>query len=236
MRYETEHVPLKRKGFGKAHRATGFNLVMGSQENYYDKLDTDRSKGVFAISNTLMSKTVGLAVLFGNIAQDGCIVKTAGWTKTFFRFRGRASIRIARRGLRRHTRRESEERRRRGRHRHEGPRRRPGMRRYHPTSYIKSKHLSKACALITDGRFSGGTSGLSIGHISPEAAAGGNIAISAERRPHRNRHSQPQHQPAMKKQMERRRAEEIPGEKRHSPPRHRTQKHIESLASLCCLE
>ncbi len=155
-----------------------FNLVLGSQENYYDTLDTDRQNGCIRDFDHAYVKDGGLAVLFGNIAQDGCIVKTAGVDEKIFHFKGRAKVF------------ESQEEACRGILggqvesgdvvviTHEGPKGGPGMQEMlYPTSYIKSKHLGKACALITDGRFSGGTSGLSIGHISPEAAAGGNIGL-----------------------------------------------------------
>ena len=155
-----------------------FNLVLGSQENYYDTLDTDRQNGCIRDFEHAYVKDGGLAVLFGNIAQDGCIVKTAGVDEKIFHFKGRAKVF------------ESQEEACQGILggqvesgdvvviTHEGPKGGPGMQEMlYPTSYIKSKHLGKACALITDGRFSGGTSGLSIGHISPEAAAGGNIGL-----------------------------------------------------------
>ena len=155
-----------------------FNLVLGSQENYYNDLDTDRSTGCIRDFEHAYVKDGGLAVLFGNIAQDGCIVKTAGVDEKIFRFKGRAKVfesqeeacegilggRVESGDVIVIT--------------HEGPKGGPGMQEMlYPTSYIKSKHLGQACALITDGRFSGGTSGLSIGHISPEAAAGGNIGL-----------------------------------------------------------
>lgn len=154
------------------------NLVLGSQENYYNDLDTDRSTGCIRDFEHAYVKDGGLAVLFGNIAQDGCIVKTAGVDEKIFRFKGRAKVfesqeeacegilggRVESGDVIVIT--------------HEGPKGGPGMQEMlYPTSYIKSKHLGQACALITDGRFSGGTSGLSIGHISPEAAAGGNIGL-----------------------------------------------------------
>ena len=155
-----------------------FNLVMASQENYYSTLDTDRSEGCIRDFDHAYVKDGGLAVLFGNIAQDGCIVKTAGVDEKIFRFKGRAKVF------------ESQEEACEGILggkvesgdvvviTYEGPKGGPGMQEMlYPTSYIKSRHLGKACALITDGRFSGGTSGLSIGHISPEAAAGGNIGL-----------------------------------------------------------
>ena len=123
-------------------------------------------------------KDGGLAVLYGNIALDGCVVKTAGVDESIFHFRGTAKVF------------ESQEEAVDGILggevvagdvvviTHEGPKGGPGMQEMlYPTSYIKSRHLGKECALITDGRFSGGTSGLSIGHISPEAAAGGNIGL-----------------------------------------------------------
>ena len=158
-----------------AHR---FNLVMGSQDNYYKELDTDRKKGCIREVEHAYVKDGGLAVLYGNIASDGCVVKTAGVDESIFRFSGPAKVfdsqDAACEGILRDkvvagdvvviT--------------HEGPKGGPGMQEMlYPTSYIKSKHLGKACALITDGRFSGGTSGLSIGHVSPEAAAGGAIGL-----------------------------------------------------------
>ena len=156
--------------------ARKFSNVMGSQESYYKELDTDRSEGCIRDLEHAYSKDGGLAVLKGNIAQDGCVVKTAGVDESIWKFSGPAKVYdsqdaavegilggdIVAGDVVVIT--------------HEGPKGGPGMQEMlYPTSYIKSKHLGKACALITDGRFSGGTSGLSIGHISPEAAAGGNI-------------------------------------------------------------
>ncbi len=158
-----------------AHR---FNLVLGSQESYYKELDTDRANGCIRDVEHAYVKDGGLAVLYGNIAQDGCVVKTAGVDESIFRFAGPAKVfdsqDAACEGILKDkvvsgdvvviT--------------YEGPKGGPGMQEMlYPTSYIKSKHLGKECALITDGRFSGGTSGLSIGHISPEAAAGGAIGL-----------------------------------------------------------
>ena len=158
-----------------AHR---FNLVLGSQESYYKELDTDRANGCIRDVEHAYVKDGGLAVLYGNIAQDGCVVKTAGVDESIFRFAGPAKVfdsqDAACEGILQNkvvsgdvvviT--------------YEGPKGGPGMQEMlYPTSYIKSKHLGKECALITDGRFSGGTSGLSIGHISPEAAAGGAIGL-----------------------------------------------------------
>ena len=149
---------------------------MGSQECTYETLDTDRASGCIRDIEHAYTKDGGLAVLFGNIAQDGCVVKTAGVDESIWKFRGPAKVfdsqEDACEGILNGsvvsgdvvviT--------------HEGPKGGPGMQEMlYPTSYIKSRHLGKECALITDGRFSGGTSGLSIGHISPEAAAGGNI-------------------------------------------------------------
>lgn len=156
--------------------ARKFSNVMGSQETYYKELDTDRAEGCIRDLAHAYSKDGGLAVLKGNIAQDGCVVKTAGVDESIWKFSGPAKVYdsqdaavegilggdIVAGDVVVIT--------------HEGPKGGPGMQEMlYPTSYIKSKHLGKACALITDGRFSGGTSGLSIGHISPEAAAGGNI-------------------------------------------------------------
>ena len=151
---------------------------LGCQMSYYSELDTDRASGCIRDMEHAYVKDGGLAVLKGNIAQDGCVVKTAGVDESIFRFSGPAKVftsqEAAVEGILRDkvksgdvvviT--------------HEGPKGGPGMQEMlYPTSYIKSKHLGKECALITDGRFSGGTSGLSIGHISPEAAAGGNIGL-----------------------------------------------------------
>ena len=154
------------------------NLQLGSQESYYTELGTDRAKGCIRDFEHAYVKDGGLAVLYGNIALDGCVVKTAGVDESIFHFRGTAKVF------------ESQEEAVDGILggevvagdvvviTHEGPKGGPGMQEMlYPTSYIKSRHLGKECALITDGRFSGGTSGLSIGHISPEAAAGGNIGL-----------------------------------------------------------
>ncbi|GAB6012653.1 dihydroxy-acid dehydratase [Viscerimonas tarda] len=155
-----------------------FNLVLGSQENYYPSLDTDREGGCIRNIAHAYTKDGGLAILKGNIAQSGCVVKTAGVDESIFRFAGKAKVfhsqEAACDGILGNkveagdvvviT--------------YEGPKGGPGMQEMlYPTSYIKSKRLGKACALITDGRFSGGTSGLSIGHVSPEAAAGGAIGL-----------------------------------------------------------
>ena len=153
-----------------------FSTKMGSQSATYKTLDTDRSNGCIRDIDHAYTKDGGLAVLFGNIAQDGCVVKTAGVDPSIWKFIGPAKVfdsqeeacdgilggKVVAGDVVVIT--------------HEGPKGGPGMQEMlYPTSYIKSKHLGKECALITDGRFSGGTSGLSIGHISPEAAAGGNI-------------------------------------------------------------
>ena len=154
------------------------SIELGSQMCYYATLDTDRAGGCIRDFDHAYVRDGGLAVLRGNIALDGCVVKTAGVDESIFRFRGPARVF------------ESQEEAVDGILRdkvkagdvvvitHEGPKGGPGMQEMlYPTSYIKSKHLGKECALITDGRFSGGTSGLSIGHISPEAAAGGAIGL-----------------------------------------------------------
>ncbi|MBD8388528.1 dihydroxy-acid dehydratase [Dysgonomonas sp. BGC7] len=155
-----------------------FNLVMGSQDNYYPTLDTDRANGCIRDMEHAYTKDGGLAILKGNIALDGCVVKTAGVDESIFKFSGKAKVfhsqDAACEGILKDqvvagdvvviT--------------YEGPKGGPGMQEMlYPTSYIKSKHLGKECALITDGRFSGGTSGLSIGHVSPEAASGGAIGL-----------------------------------------------------------
>ena len=153
-----------------------FSITMGSQSELWDTLDTDRSEGCIRDVEHAYSKDGGLAVLFGNIAKGGCVVKTAGVDEEIWTFSGRARVfdsqEAACEGILN------------GKVEagdvvvitHEGPKGGPGMQEMlYPTSYLKSRQLGKACALITDGRFSGGTSGLSIGHISPEAAAGGEI-------------------------------------------------------------
>ena len=153
-----------------------FSTKMGSQNAQWGELDTDRANGCIRDLEHAYTKDGGLAVLFGNIAQDGCVVKTAGVDESLWKFSGPAKVfdsqedacegilggKIQAGDCVVIT--------------HEGPKGGPGMQEMlYPTSYIKSMHLGKECALITDGRFSGGTSGLSIGHISPEAASGGNI-------------------------------------------------------------
>lgn len=153
-----------------------FSTVMGLQDEQWDTLDTDRSAGCIRDIEHAYTKDGGLAVLFGNIAQDGCVVKTAGVDPSIWKFSGPAKVFDSQE--------DACEAILGGKVKsgdcvvitHEGPKGGPGMQEMlYPTSYIKSMHLGTECALITDGRFSGGTSGLSIGHISPEAAAGGNI-------------------------------------------------------------
>ena len=153
-----------------------FSTVMGSQDAQWETLDTDRANGCIRDIEHAYTKDGGMAVLFGNIAQDGCVVKTAGVDESLWHFEGPAVVFDSQE--------EACEGILGGKVKsgdcvvitHEGPKGGPGMQEMlYPTSYIKSMHLGKECALITDGRFSGGTSGLSIGHISPEAANGGNI-------------------------------------------------------------
>ena len=164
--------------YRSAPGAKGRNLVLASQETYYPELDLDRTSGCIRDAAHCYSTEGGLAVLLGNIALQGCIVKTAGVDESIFSFSGSACVY------------DSQEAACEGILsgevkagnvvviRYEGPKGGPGMQEMlYPTSYIKSMHLGKQCALITDGRFSGGTSGLSIGHVSPEAAAGGAIAL-----------------------------------------------------------
>lgn len=156
--------------------AGNFCTEMGVQNTQWTELDADRQEGCIRSVSHAYTKDGGLAVLFGNIAQDGCVVKTAGVDESLWHFEGPARVfdsqdeacegilggKVQAGDVVVIT--------------HEGPKGGPGMQEMlYPTSYIKSRHLGKACALITDGRFSGGTSGLSIGHISPEAAAGGAI-------------------------------------------------------------
>ena len=164
--------------FSSAPAHAGRNLVMGSQSTNYSKLDDDREKGCIRSVENAYSKEGGLAVLFGNIAENGCIVKTAGVDESIFTFTGTAKVYYSQdtavEGILNDEVKAGDI----VVIRYEGPKGGPGMQEMlYPTSYIKSKHLGKECALITDGRFSGGTSGLSIGHISPEAAAGGAIAL-----------------------------------------------------------
>jgi dihydroxy-acid dehydratase len=155
-----------------------FNLKLGSQENYFDEFDKDRQTGCIRSVENAYTKDGGLGVLKGNIALDGCVIKTAGVDESIWKFSGPAKVfqsqddacegilggKVVSGDVVVIT--------------HEGPKGGPGMQEMlYPTSYIKSMHLGKECALITDGRFSGGTSGLSIGHISPEAASGGNIGL-----------------------------------------------------------
>lgn len=154
------------------------NIELGSQSSQYREYDTDRAEGCIRDFDHAYVKDGGLAVLYGNIAKDGCVVKTAGVDESIFHFRGPAVVfqsqeqavdgilndKVKSGDVVVIT--------------YEGPKGGPGMQEMlYPTSYIKSKHLGKECALITDGRFSGGTSGLSIGHISPEAAAGGAVGL-----------------------------------------------------------
>lgn len=149
-----------------------------SQARRYTALDTDREAGVIRSAEHAFSQDGGLAVLYGNLAEDGCIVKTAGVDESILKFTGTARVfesqdaavdAILEGGVQA------------GEVvliRYEGPRGGPGMQEMlYPTSYLKSKGLGKACALVTDGRFSGGSSGLSIGHVSPEAAEGGTIGL-----------------------------------------------------------
>lgn len=153
--------------------------TMGSQDRYYKTADTDREKGCIRSIPHAYSRDGGLAVLYGNIAPNGCIVKTAGVDPSIYRFQGPARVfssqEAACKGiLKKNNIKEGDV----IVIRYEGPKGGPGMQEMlYPTSYIKAMGLGKKCALITDGRFSGGTSGLSIGHISPEAAAGGNLAL-----------------------------------------------------------
>ena len=167
--------------FYKAAPANVPSQVAFSQDKRWESLDTDRADGCIRDAAHAYSTDGGLAVLFGNIALEGCVVKTAGVDESILKFSGPARIF------------ESQDTAVEGILgdkinagdvviiRYEGPRGGPGMQEMlYPTSYLKSKGLGKACALITDGRFSGGTSGLSIGHVSPEAAEGGAIGLIEE--------------------------------------------------------
>ena len=171
-----ENIDTEAKRIYSSAPARKFSISMGSQECTYSTLDCDRSNGCIRDLQNAYSKDGGLAILKGNIALDGCVVKTAGVDESIWKFTGPAKVfdsqedavegilggKVVSGDVVVIT--------------HEGPKGGPGMQEMlYPTSYIKSRHLGKECALITDGRFSGGTSGLSIGHISPEAASGGNI-------------------------------------------------------------
>ena len=205
----------------KSAPACRFSIRMGSQETYYKELDTDRVSGCIRDVEHAYSKDGGLAVLKGNIALDGCVVKTAGVDESIWKFVGPAKVfdsqdaacegilggKVVSGDVVVIT--------------HEGPKGGPGMQEMlYPTSYIKSRHLGKECALITDGRFSGGTSGLSIGHISPEAAAGGAIGLVKDgdiieiNIPERTS----QVKVSEEELTERRKAEEARGEKAFTPP------------------
>lgn len=166
------------KKFYRAAPANKYSIEAWSQENYYDSNDTDRKSGAIRNVENAFSKDGGLAVLRGNIAVDGCIVKTAGVDESILKFRGTAKVF--------HSEQDASLAIRGGKIApgdvvvilYEGPRGGPGMQEMlYPTSHLKSMGLGKVCALLTDGRFSGGTSGLSIGHASPEAADGGDIAL-----------------------------------------------------------
>ncbi len=167
--------------YASAPAGAGRNIELGSQASMYDVLDNDREKGCIRNVEHCYSTDGGLAVLYGNIAENGCIVKTAGVDPSVLEFHGRAKVyhsqEAACQGILA------------GEVKagdvvfilYEGPKGGPGMQEMlYPTSYLKSKHLGKLCALVTDGRFSGGTAGLSIGHVSPEAASGGAIALVRE--------------------------------------------------------
>lgn len=154
------------------------NLVLGSQDNYYPNLDDDREKGCIRDFEHAYSKDGGLAILFGNIAENGCIVKTAGVDPSIFKFTGTAKVFNSQDDAVNGILGDEVQKGDVIVIRYEGPKGGPGMQEMlYPTSYLKSMQLDKYCALITDGRFSGGTSGLSIGHVSPEAAGGGAIAL-----------------------------------------------------------
>ena len=174
----SEHVTEEALHLYRSAPAGRFSTELGSQETYYKELDTDRENGCIRSVAHAYTKDGGLAVLRGNIAADGCVVKTAGVDASIWKFTGPAKVfdsqeaacdgilggKVKSGDVVVIT--------------YEGPRGGPGMQEMlYPTSYLKSVHLGKECALLTDGRFSGGTSGLSIGHISPEAAAGGAIGL-----------------------------------------------------------
>jgi len=164
--------------YGSAPGNIGRNLVMGSQNAIFAEFDLDREKGCIRSVEHAYTKEGGLAILYGNIARQGCIVKTAGVDPSVFQFSGVARVYESQddacEGILKRQVKAGEV----VIIRYEGPKGGPGMQEMlYPTSYLKASKLDKVCALLTDGRFSGGTSGLSIGHVSPEAAAGGEIAL-----------------------------------------------------------
>ena len=182
-RYDITSVLLQEEALGIYSSAPGNrrNIVMASQDARFKELDSDRVNGCIRNVENAYTKDGGLAILKGNIALDGCVVKTAGVDESVWKFSGKAKVF--------HSQDDAVLAILKGEVTagdvvvivYEGPKGGPGMQEMlYPTSYIKAKKLGEKCALITDGRFSGGTSGLSIGHISPEAAAGGNIALVRE--------------------------------------------------------
>ncbi|MGM9747557.1 MAG: dihydroxy-acid dehydratase [Candidatus Cryptobacteroides sp.] len=175
---DSPNVTDEAKGIYSSAPADKFSTGMGSQSTDYESFDTDRENGCIRDLAHAYTKDGGLGVLFGNIAKDGCVIKTAGVDKSIWKFSGPAKVfdsqEAACEGILSGVVKAGDV----VVIAYEGPKGGPGMQEMlYPTSYIKSMHLGKECALITDGRFSGGTSGLSIGHISPEAAAGGEIGL-----------------------------------------------------------
>lgn len=175
---DSPDVTDEARGIYSSAPAGRFSTEMASQSNDYDSFDADRENGCIRDLEHSYTKDGGLGVLFGNIAKNGCVIKTAGVDESIWKFSGPAKVfdsqeaacdgilggKVKSGDVVVIT--------------YEGPKGGPGMQEMlYPTSYIKSMHLGRECALITDGRFSGGTSGLSIGHISPEAAAGGEIGL-----------------------------------------------------------
>lgn len=170
-----------REFFTAAPGGVPTQVAFSQSSRYAEGVDDDRENGVVRNKEHAFSQDGGLAVLYGNLAEDGCIVKTAGVDESILKFSGPARIfesqDTAVSAILTGKVKEGDI----VLIRYEGPRGGPGMQEMlYPTSYLKSKGLGKACALITDGRFSGGSSGLSIGHVSPEAAEGGNIALVHE--------------------------------------------------------
>lgn len=179
-RYSIESPNVSPEAIKKYKSASGnkYSTRMASQNEYFESLDLNRSEGCIRDLDHAYTKDGGLGVLKGNIALDGCVIKTAGVDEKIWKFSGPAKVfdsqESACDGILSGAVKSGDV----VVITYEGPKGGPGMQEMlYPTSYIKSMHLGKECALITDGRFSGGTSGLSIGHISPEAAAGGNIGL-----------------------------------------------------------
>ncbi len=212
------------------------NLQMGSQKNLHRELDSDREKGCIRSIENAYSKDGGLAILYGNIARQGSIVKTAGVDPDVYNFSGTARVYQSQDAACESILNDEVKEGDVVVITYEGPKGGPGMQEMlYPTSYIKAKGLGAKCALITDGRFSGGTSGLSIGHVSPEAAAGGDIALIREGDTIEINISERKiHLAISDDELLKRRQEEVgKGKKAYTPARNRTiSKALKAYASM----